>query len=102
VATLDPAAPRAETVDLDALVLPLVVRGPRAGDRFDPLGMNGQSTPLNDFFRSRRVRGPRRGSVPLVCDQRGIVWVVGQRIAHRVRRTDRTRRTLGLRFDACD
>jgi tRNA(Ile)-lysidine synthase len=99
IATLDSAAPRDETLDLDALVLPLLVRAPVAGDRFEPLGMGGQSTPLNDFFRSRRVRRAQRASVPLVCDQRGIVWVVGHRIAHRVRRTDATRRTLDLHLD---
>ena len=100
MATLDPGAPCDETVDLDTLVPPLLVRGPAAGDRFEPLGMDGRSTPLNDFFRGRGVWRDRRGDVPLVCDQLGIVWVVGHRIAHRVRRTEATTRTLGLRFDA--
>ena len=86
-------------IDLDALVPPLWVRWPVDGDRFEPLGMGGQSTPLNDFFRSRAVWRDKRSHVPLVCDQRGIIWVVGQRIAHRVRRTEATSRTLGLRFD---
>jgi tRNA(Ile)-lysidine synthase len=99
VATLDPGAARDETIDLDALALPLLVRGLRAGDRFEPLGMHGQSTLLSDFFRGRGVHRGDRGSVPLVCDQRGIIWIVGHRIAHRVRRTDATSRTLGLRFD---
>jgi tRNA(Ile)-lysidine synthase len=31
-----------------------------------------------------------------VCDQLGIVWVAGHRIADRVRITDQTRRKLGL------
>ena len=61
--------------------------------------MDGRSTPLNDFFRGRGVWRDRRGDVPLVCDQLGIIWVVGHRIAHRVRRTEATIRTLGLRFD---
>ena len=100
VATLDPAASCDERVDLDTLVPPLLVRGPADGDRFEPLGMDGRSTPLNDFFRGRGVWRDRRADVPLVCDQLGIVWVVGQRIAHRVRRTEATTRTLGLRFDA--
>jgi tRNA(Ile)-lysidine synthase len=99
VATLDHEAPRDESIDLDALELPLLIRGPVAGDRFEPLGMDGQSTPLNDFFRNRGVSSDRRGRVPLVCDQQGIIWVVGHRIAHRVRRTDATKQTLGLRFD---
>jgi tRNA(Ile)-lysidine synthase len=98
IATLELAAPHDEILDLDALVLPLSVRRPVAGDRFEPLGMNGRGTPLNDFFRSRRVARAQRDSVPLVCDQKGIVWVVGHRIAHRVRRIGTTRRMLGLRF----
>ncbi len=97
--TLDPDAPSDERVDLDRLDLPMVVRAARAGDRFGPLGMAGQTQPLNDFFRGRRVARPERGSVPLVCDGEGIVCVVGHRIAHRVRRTNATRRTLGLRVE---
>ena len=98
VATFEPDAPRDETIDLDRVVGPIWVRAPVAGDHFEPLGMDGRSTPLNDFFRGRRIPRHLRGRVPLVCDRLGIVWVVGQRIAHRVRRTDATLRTLGLRF----
>ena len=91
VATLDPDAPRDETIDLDTLFPPFWVRAPVPSDRFVPLGMGGRSTPLNDFFRGRRVPRERRGRVPLVCDRFGIVWVVGHRIAHRVRLTEATR-----------
>jgi tRNA(Ile)-lysidine synthase len=90
---------RDESVDLDTLVLPLLIRQATPGDRFDPLGLDGRSQPLNDFFRGRRVPRSQRDSVPIVCDQAGIVWVVGHRIAHRVRLTGETRRTLGLRFE---
>jgi tRNA(Ile)-lysidine synthase len=99
VATLDPDAPRDETVDLDRLFGPLWVRAPVAGDRFAPLGMDGKSTPLNDFFRGRRVPRGARSRVPLVCDRFGIVWVVGHRIAHRVRLTEQTQRKVGLRWE---
>jgi tRNA(Ile)-lysidine synthase len=89
-----------ERIDLDALDLPdgphLEVRAPRAGDRFAPLGLGGQTTPLADFLRSRRVPRVDRRLVPIVCDRTGIVWVVGHRIADRVRRTEATRRVLGL------
>src|SRR5262249_26441073 len=75
----------------------LVVRAPGAGDRFDPLGMGGRTLSLNNFLRGRRVGRAERRRVPLVCDRAGIVWVVGHRIADRVRRTEATRRVLGLR-----
>jgi tRNA(Ile)-lysidine synthase len=99
VVTLDPDAPRDESIDLDRVVPPLLVRSALPGDRFEPLGMDGRSMPLNDFFRGRRLPRAGRGLVPLVCDQEGIVWVVGHRISHRVRRTDETRRTVGLRWE---
>jgi tRNA(Ile)-lysidine synthase len=77
----------------------LLVDSPAAGDRFEPLGMGGQSMPLNDFFRGRHVAKEQRINTPIVRDQRGIVWVVGHRIAHRVRRTEATQSLLALRWD---
>jgi tRNA(Ile)-lysidine synthase len=61
--------------------------------------MDGRSTPLNDFFRGRHVAREARARTPLVCDKVGIVWVVGHRIAHRVRVTERTTRRGGLRWE---
>ena len=70
----------------------------RPGDRFEPLGMGGKSRPLNDFFRGRRVGREERTRTPLLCDALGIIWVVGHRIAERVKVTEQTARTLGLRW----
>jgi tRNA(Ile)-lysidine synthase len=91
--------PSAETIDLERVSLPLVVRTAAAGDRFDPLGMDGQSMPLADFFRGRNVAREHRSRVPLVCDQTGIIWVVGHRIADRVKVTKKTGRTLRLLWE---
>ena len=85
---LEPEAPRDETVDLDCIVAPLSVRAPVPGDRFQPLGMSGRSTPLNDFFRGRDVTRQARRQTPLLCDKLGIVWVVGHRISERVKVTE--------------
>lgn len=62
--------------------------------------MNGRSTPLADFFRGRNVGPEERARTPLLCDAAGILWVVGHRIADRVKLTDQTERTLGLRWQA--
>ena len=91
-----PETARSETIDLEKASLPLFVRTPAAGDRFEPLGMGGQSMPLADFFRGRHVHRADRGRVPLVCDQNGIIWVVGHRISDRVKVREQTGRTLGL------
>jgi tRNA(Ile)-lysidine synthase len=100
VATIDPAQPSDESIDRDRLALPLSIRPPLPGDRFEPLGMGGRSTPLADFFRGRHIPRDRRDRTPLVCDQLGIVWVVGHRITDRVKVTEQTRQTLGLRWEA--
>src|SRR5262249_3605931 len=84
------------TLDFDRVAGPLHVRAPAPGDRFQPLGMGGRSTPLKDFLRGLRIPLDQRRAIPLVCDGEGIIWVGGCRIADRVRLTDATRRRLGL------
>ncbi len=96
VCTVETAAPADEAIDLDRLEIPLSVRAPIPGDRFAPLGMGGRSMALADFFRGRGVAREARARTPVVCDRRGIVWVVGHRIAERVKVTDSTRRRLML------
>ena len=93
-----PETSSAETIDFDQVSLPMFVRSAAVGDRFEPLGMDGQSMPLADFFRGHNVRRPHRTRVPLVCDQTGIIWVVGHRIADRVKVTKKTGRQLGLNW----
>lgn len=105
-AEVDPPAdsPADERIDLDAVdpfdhgTGPHLLIGPGLpGDRFGPLGMGGKSMPMGDFLRGRRVPPADRGMVPVVRDRRGLIWVVGHRIADRVRRTGSTRRILALR-----
>ena len=102
-ATFDESLPADERIDFDRVVGGLTVRGPRPGDRFRPLGMTGEKS-LRDMLREARVPANRRRAAPLVCDEAGIVWVVGLRIADRVRRTGSTVRALGLwaRAAGCD
>ena len=89
-----------EIIDLDNVLFPLVVRPPAPGDLFAPLGMSGRRVALRDFLRARRVAQSHRRSVPLVCDRKGIIWVVPHRIADRVKTTESTSRRLGLRWES--
>jgi len=101
-ASFDPSE-GCEAIDLDRLQgNVLTVRAPIGGDRFEPLGLGGHSRPLNDFFRGRNVPREERRNVPIVCDNDGIVWVVGHRIAERVKRTEGTQRLLYLHAATCD
>jgi tRNA(Ile)-lysidine synthase len=92
---VDSACSYDEIIDLDCVNFPLIVRPPVPGDLFAPLGMSGRRVPLRDFLRARRVPRPERRSVPLVCDQKGIIRVVPHRIADRVKMTVRPTRRLG-------
>jgi tRNA(Ile)-lysidine synthase len=85
-----------EWIDRDRIQPPLLVRPPAPGDCFQPLGLRGRTTPLNDFFRGRRIAREQRPFVPLLCDSQGIIWVVGHRIADRVRVSESTTRRLAL------
>jgi tRNA(Ile)-lysidine synthase len=75
----------------------LWVRPRRPGDRFQPLGM-AQPKRLQDFMVDSRIPRAWRDRVPLVVSPRGIVWVVGWRIAEWARVKDEEGLKLELRF----
>ena len=82
------------TFDADALMGELSLRGRCPGDRFSPLGMGNQSVKLKDFFINMKVPRRAREKYPLLCDEDGIIWVPGYRMAQRVRVTDATVRAV--------
>ena len=85
-------------VDANSIKGRLVARRRRPGDRVQPLGMAGEKK-LQDVFVDAKVPRRQRDSVPVVCDDAGIVWVAGYRIAERVRVSASTRRLLRLRAE---
>ena len=90
------ADPFQVTFDADALLGALSLRGRRPGDRFSPLGMGNQSVKLKDFFINMKIPRRAREKYPLLCDEEGIIWVPGYRMAQRVRVTDATVRTISF------
>ena len=85
-------------LDLDSAGSDLVVRGRKAGDRFQPLGM-GETKRLQDFMVDAKIPGLWRDCVPLVCSPEGILWVVGWRIAESVKVANGTKKVLRLKFE---
>ena len=79
----------------------LHVRGRRPGDRFTPLGMTGAKK-LQDFMVDARIPAGSRDGVSLVVSEKGIVWVVGHRIADWAKVRDDTRKILALEFSKSD
>lgn len=79
---------------LDAEQLPsgLELRTRRAGDRFEPLGMEGHSQKLSDFLVNEKVPQRARDHWPLLCAGEAVVWVPGYRPAHAYRLTSVSRK----------
>ncbi len=85
-------------VDAALLQNGLRVRRWRAGDRFQPLGMGGQSKKVSDFLRDEHIPLYYRDSVPVVTHRGTIVWVCGLRPDERFRITPATKRAIQLSF----
>ena len=82
----------------DSWTGPLAVRNRRAGDRFRPIGLDGQKK-LQDFFVDRKVARHERDVVPLVVDDADrIVWVAGHGIDEAFRVTDASQAVVILKF----
>lgn len=92
--------PARETwLDADRVRWPLTVRSWRAGDRWQPLGLDGHKQKLSDFFINEKIPQHLRAVWPLVCDAEGrVLWVAGLRPAEDVRVTGETIRLLHLRL----
>ena len=73
-----PRGPLHVELNGEGLSDPLLVRFPRPGDRFHPLGAPG-SRPLGRFLASAGVPREERARVPLVVSGGRILWVVGVR-----------------------
>ena len=85
-------------VRLDACRGSLAVRNRRPGDRFRPVGLDGQKK-LQDYFVDRKVARALRDTVPLVVDETDrIVWVAGFGIDEVFRVTDPAQGVLILKL----
>ena len=66
----------------------LFARSIREGDRFKPLGMCGTKL-VSDYFTDRKVSRFRRNA-PLICDNKGILYVAGHTVDERAKVTDKS------------
>jgi tRNA(Ile)-lysidine synthase len=87
-------------VRLDLCRGSLAVRNRRPGDRFRPIGLDGQKK-LQDYFVDLKVARAERDAVPLVVDETDrIVWVAGYGIDDAFRVTDRAQEVIILTLKA--
>ncbi len=84
-------------VDRDKVNLPLIIRNIRSGDRFTPLGMSGTKK-VSDYLIDKKVPRVYRDEIPVVCDNKGIIWLVGLEIADRARIDKQTKEVLTVEY----
>lgn len=92
---------RVACLDEGKVVMPLTIRNVKPGDRFQPLGMEGEKK-IKDFFIDEKVSLPERRRIPLVLCKEVVVWVGGMRIDHRLRVTKNTRKMLTIALQSED
>ena len=81
--------------DASAIVGRLYVRSVAEADRFCPFGMKG-SRLLSDYMTDRHFSRIEKALSLVVCDDKGIVWLVGERGDERGRITDETEQIVRL------
>jgi tRNA(Ile)-lysidine synthase len=63
--------------DKSKINLPLSLRMRRAGDRFIPF--KGKETKLKDIMINDKIPTRARDRLPLLCDEKNILWIIGSR-----------------------
>jgi len=92
-----PKDPMCACLDLDQVQFPLTIRHWVHGDYFYPLGMK-QMKKLSDYFVDNKIPVPEKERIWIMASGKKIVWIMGQRIDHRFRITEKTQRVLLLRL----
>ncbi|HVP37306.1 MAG TPA: tRNA lysidine(34) synthetase TilS [Terriglobales bacterium] len=82
----------------DKLKPPFILRNPRTGDRFSPLGMKGTKS-LKDFLTDLKVPRYEKERVLVLTSQDVIVWVLGYRIADQFKVQHDTKEVLKIKAE---
>ena len=64
--------------DYNKIVGTIRVRKRKDGDRFNPFGMRGTKK-LKDYFIDEKIPRDLREGIPLLVDEKNIIWVIGYR-----------------------
>jgi tRNA(Ile)-lysidine synthase len=85
-------------LDAELLHEKLILRQPRRGEQFQPLGMSGKSVKLADFFTNMHLPRRARAGWPIVFSGDKVIWVVGKRVGDYAKLQPRTQRVICLQL----
>lgn len=83
-------------LDAEQLHSPLIVRPSRPGERIQPLGMEGHSLRLSDYWVNKKLPRRARATWPLVWCGEQIAWAPDYQPGHAFRITASTKRVVQL------
>ncbi len=95
------ANPFVAWMDVENVHTPFVLRTRHTGERFRPQGMHGSKVRLSDFLINAKVPKAWRNYLPLVADEKRILWVAGLRLNESVLVRPETRSVVYFHFQ-CD
>ncbi|MFV0506451.1 MAG: tRNA lysidine(34) synthetase TilS [Bacteroidales bacterium] len=84
-------------IDYDKLQFPLLLRRPKTGDYFHPLGLKGNKK-LSDFMTDIKLSRFEKDKTWLLCNGEQIVWVLGSRLDDRYKISAQTRKVLRIEY----
>jgi tRNA(Ile)-lysidine synthase len=91
--------PNSAIVNVSKLQFPLHLRHWQPGDSFQPLGMDGKSQKLQDFFTNQKLSRFDKEKVWLLFNGDGIlIWVVGMRMDNRFKIDTKTNKALKINW----
>ncbi len=76
----------------------LYLRNRRNGDIFFPLGMKGRSKKIKDFFIDEKIPRDKREEIPLLTDDKNIIWIMDYRISEKYKIDSDTNKVLRIKF----
>lgn len=92
-----PKDPSVACIDAEKVKHPLLLRTPRKGDWFVPLGMKGRKL-VSDYLTDRKKSLREKEQQLVLADGEQIVWLAGERLDNRYRVTADTKRLFLIRI----
>ncbi|PKM89093.1 MAG: tRNA lysidine(34) synthetase TilS [Firmicutes bacterium HGW-Firmicutes-12] len=77
---------------------PLYVRSRLEGDKFSPYGYN-KSRKLKEYFIDKKIPRKIRDSIPVITDQKGIMWIAGMDFGMRVNKKSRLNKYVVIKIE---
>lgn len=85
--------PEKAYLDFDRVSFPLYIRTRKAGDRFQPFGLQGTKK-VKKFFIDAKIPREKRGGIPIIASEKEIIWILGMRIADQFKVKQKTKKIL--------